>query len=68
MHDPRELESEGKPLDVLHRSKEQQFFFDRIFKNTTQEVVYQRTCQHLVKYIIRGYNATVFAYGTTVTV
>jgi len=65
VHDPRELESDGKHLDVLHRSKEQKFFFDRIFRNATQEAVYQSTCKHLIRPILEGYNATVFAYGTT---
>ncbi len=67
MRDPKDLETDGKRLDVLHRSKEQRFFFDRIFRNTSQEVVYQRSCRNLVKPILEGYNATVFAYGTTVT-
>jgi len=61
-----EYENEGKKPDVLHRSREQRYFFDRIFKsnNTTQDV-YERTCSHLIDSVIKGYNACVFAYGTT---
>jgi hypothetical protein len=42
------------------------YFFDRIFdkKKTTNEV-YSNTCSHLVPSVIKGYNACVFAYGTT---
>ena len=52
--------------DVLHRSKEQRYFFDRIFTNRapTSEV-YTKTCYQLVPAVIKGYNACVFAYGTT---
>jgi len=53
---------------VLHRCKEQRFFFDRIFVGgTTQEEVYSNTCKHLIDPLLQGFNATVFAYGTTVT-
>lgn len=59
-------ESEGKKPDVLHRSKEQKYFFDRIFDHkANQEMVYKNTCSHLIESVVRGYNATVFAYGTT---
>ena len=61
-----ECENEGKKPDVLHRSKEQRFYFDRIFnqKETTQQV-YDRTCSHLIESVIKGFNACIFAYGTT---
>jgi kinesin family protein 18/19 len=61
-----ECENEGKKPDVLHRSKEQRYYFDRIFTPdvTTQEV-YEKTCSHLIQSVKKGYNATVFAYGTT---
>jgi hypothetical protein len=62
-----ENESEGKKMDVLHRSKEQRFFFDRILKDTSNFEVHKATCRHLVEFMIKGYNSTVFAYGTTVT-
>ena len=62
-----EYEGEGKKLDVLHRCKEQRYFFDRIFvANSSQEDVYSKTCLHLIEPLLQGYNATVFAYGTTV--
>jgi kinesin family protein 18/19 len=60
------LEQPEKPKDVLHRSKEMRYFFDRIFdkKSDTTEV-YKNTSAHLVPSVIKGYNACVFAYGTT---
>ena len=61
-----ENESEGKKMDVLHRSKEQRFFFDRILKDISNFEVHKCTCRHLVEFMIKGYNSTVFAYGTTV--
>ena len=55
-----------KNEDVLHRSKEQRYFFDRIFqKAATTSEVYSNTCAHLIPSVIKGYNACVFAYGTT---
>ncbi len=61
-----ECETKDKKPDVLHRSKEQRFYFDKVFPKTcgTQEV-YVKTCQHLIHSVIEGYNACVFAYGTT---
>jgi kinesin family protein 18/19 len=60
------MDDEKKKMDVLHRSKEMRFFFDRIFdKKSTTEEVYKGTCSHLVPSVINGYNACVFAYGTT---
>ena len=61
-----EAEDQGKKLEVLHRSREQRYFFDRIFTNqqSTQNV-YDKTCSHLIDSVIKGFNACVFAYGTT---
>lgn len=61
-----ECSEQDKKPDVLHRSKEQRFFFDIIFPKVchTPEV-YENTCAHLVPSVIAGYNACVFAYGTT---
>jgi kinesin family protein 18/19 len=59
-------DKENKITDVLHRSKEMRFFFDRIFdKKSSTEDVYKGTCSHLIPSVIKGYNACVFAYGTT---
>jgi|LauGreDrversion4_2_1035121.scaffolds.fasta_scaffold111848_2 kinesin family protein 18/19 len=58
-------EKDTKP-DVLHRSKELRYFFDRIFPKNVQTLeVYENTCAHLVPSVVEGYNACVFAYGTT---
>ncbi|XP_045045999.2 kinesin-like protein KIF19 isoform X3 [Desmodus rotundus] len=56
------------PDDILraHRSREKSYLFDVAFDFTaTQEMVYQATTKSLIKGIISGYNATVFAYGPT---
>ena len=58
-------EQDGTKPDVLHRSKEQRYYFDKIFKNVTQQEVYSNTCVHLIEPVTQGFNAWVFAYGTT---
>ncbi len=61
-----EYENEGKKPDVLHRSREQRYFFDRIFpQGTKTETVYYNTCDSLINSVVQGFNACVFAYGTT---
>ena len=61
-----EYETEGKKPEILHRSKEHRYYFDRIFPiGTNTETVYQNTCEPLIDSVIKGYNACVFAYGTT---
>jgi kinesin family member 18/19 len=61
-----ECSEQDKKPDVLHRSKEQRYFFDRIFTKSCRTLeVYENTCAHLVPSVIGGYNACVFAYGTT---
>jgi kinesin family protein 18/19 len=41
-----EMEAENKKVsDVLHRSREQRYFFDRIFNlNQSTQEVYEKTC------------------------
>jgi kinesin family protein 18/19 len=59
-------EAEGKKPEMLHRSREHRYYFDRIFPiGTDTETVYQNTCANLLDSVIQGYNACVFAYGTT---
>lgn len=68
MLDPVEIEceNEGKKPDVLHRSKEQRYFFDRIFNQyCSTKQVYDNTAAQLIDSVIKGFNACVFAYGTT---
>lgn len=61
-----ECNENGEKPGVLHRSKEQRYFFDQIFsRNMNTPDVYENTCAHLVPSVIAGYNACVFAYGTT---
>ena len=61
-----ECENEGKKPDVLHRSREQRYFFDKIFnKYCSTQQVYDKSVSHLIESVVKGFNATVFAYGTT---
>jgi len=51
--DEIEWESEGKKPEVLHRSREQRYYFDRIFpQNTDTDNVYRNTCSPLVESVI----------------
>jgi len=50
----------------VNRTKEKQYAFDFAFdKNVTQQEVYQKTTGFLLEGVISGFNATVFAYGST---
>ena len=40
-----ECENEGKKPDILHRSREQRYYFDRIFNHqSSTEEIYEKTC------------------------
>jgi len=76
VYDPVDLQFENENkinMDVLHRSKEQRYAFDKIFKNAVNEQIYRlrgkvsETCQALVEPVMSGFNGTVFAYGPTGT-
>lgn len=48
--------------------KDRAFTFDEVFApKSTQEEVYTTCVESLVKSVFEGYNATVFAYGQTVS-
>nr|XP_022906683.1 kinesin-like protein KIF19 isoform X2 [Onthophagus taurus] len=48
------------------RSSDKQYLFDVVFgEEATQEEVYDVTTSGLVKDVLNGFNATVFAYGAT---
>jgi hypothetical protein len=48
------------------RSREKRYAFDRVLDaSATQADVYAQTARPLLKGVLRGYNATVFAYGPT---
>ncbi|VEN36508.1 unnamed protein product [Callosobruchus maculatus] len=48
------------------RALDKRYSFDVVFgENSTQEEVYEVTTSRLVKDVLNGYNATVFAYGPT---
>ena len=58
----------GEKKIKVTKVKEAEFKFDFAFSDKdTQEDVYQITTSHLVKQVINGFNATVFAYGATGT-
>lgn len=59
MHDFEEKKN------ALHRSREQRYVFDQIFKDATNEQVYQGTAASQVPLALQGINACVFAYGPT---
>lgn len=49
-----------------NRNKDKQFMFDRLFgEDSTQKEVYEETTKVLVEDVLKGFNATVFAYGAT---
>jgi len=48
------------------RYKDKRFMFDKVLNHEArQEDVYQATSQPLLKGLLDGYNATVFAYGVS---
>ncbi|CAD8107951.1 unnamed protein product [Paramecium primaurelia] len=68
--DPIQMEYEAenkKMLEVYHRSKEQRYAFDKVFREESSDDIFEQTCKQLIKPVMNGYNATVFAYGPTGT-
>ncbi|OMJ79119.1 hypothetical protein SteCoe_20907 [Stentor coeruleus] len=51
--------------NLLHRSREQRYVFDKIFKDAPNEEVFSKTVVELIHPALRGINACVFAYGPT---
>lgn len=48
------------------RNKFRRYVFDHVFDDrASQDVVYQKTTAELVKDVLNGYSAAVFAYGAT---
>lgn len=48
------------------RNKLKRYVYDYVFNDSsTQEVVYQKTTAPLVKDVLSGFSAAVFAYGAT---
>lgn len=69
--DPKTIvveETEKERDDVLRqkRTGQKRYAFDVVFdEDSTQDEVYEKTTKSLVKDILVGFNATVFAYGAT---
>lgn len=50
----------------LNKSKERRYMFDAAFDQTVyNHEVYERTTRFLIGSVLQGFNATVFAYGST---
>ena len=50
------------------RYKDRRFMFDRVFGHEArQEDVFEATSQPLLKGLLDGYNATIFAYGVSLS-
>ena len=48
------------------RYKDRRFIFDRVFRGEAQQQdVYQGTAKPLLRSVLDGYNATIFAYGVS---
>lgn len=47
------------------RNKFRRYVYDHVFNETSQEMVYQKTTAALVKDVLNGFSAAVFAYGAT---
>lgn len=50
----------------LSRNKFRRYIYDHVFNDKTpQELVYQKTTAPLVRDVLNGFSAAVFAYGAT---
>ena len=50
----------------MKRDRQKRFRFDNVFdRKVPTNIVYKKTVRRLIKSILEGYNATVFAYGAT---
>eukprot|EP00002_Diphylleia_rotans_P039743 TRINITY_DN9291_c0_g1_i1.p1 TRINITY_DN9291_c0_g1~~TRINITY_DN9291_c0_g1_i1.p1 ORF type:complete len:787 (-),score=169.65 TRINITY_DN9291_c0_g1_i1:285-2645(-) len=58
--------TEGEDYLRANRSREKQFAFDQVFDDeASQQKVFVQTAEHLIPYVLQGYNGSVFAYGAT---
>lgn len=63
--DPATMMNDNNVLGK-NRSKEKQYAFDFAFdKDTSQMEIFSKTTKFLCDGVLNGYNATVFAYGST---
>lgn len=69
-HDPsRAFVERGFLPPGTKRYKDRRFIFDRVFRHDSrQEEVYEGTAKPLLKNLLDGYNATIFAYGVSILV
>ena len=54
--------------DILKKERiqrEKRYVFDNVFdSNSTQQQVFENTTKFLIDFILKGYNTSVFAYGS----
>lgn len=69
LFDPSSSNAMGRPslgTGDSKRTKNQSYAFDYVFgEKSTQKEVFESSMEGLVEGILKGYNATVFAYGAT---
>ena len=67
-HDPsRAFVERGFMPPGTKRYKDRRFIFDRVFRHDAgQTDVYEGTAKPLLKNLLDGYNATIFAYGVSI--
>ena len=51
---------------LKNRNREQRYAFDFVFdKNSTQNILFEKSTKFLIEGVVNGYNATVFSYCAT---
>lgn len=61
-----QFRKEGRnKLDVYHRSREQQYAFDRVYSKEPTTEIFDDHAVPLIDELLNGYNACMFAYGAT---
>lgn len=63
------LDSKQNIVEISENGKEiQQFAFDHVFdSSSTQDKIFNTVAKNAVDWVCQGYNATIFAYGSTST-
>jgi kinesin family protein 18/19 len=66
--DPKDSEAENsRKLDLIHRSREQKYAFDKVYTTQDIKTIYSETVHNLIHPVLNGFNGCVFAYGATGT-
>jgi hypothetical protein len=60
------IDSRQNRIDIGENKENLSFSFDHVFEqNTTQETVFLQIAKNAIDWVCQGYNATIFAYGST---